>query len=153
ESTSGQTSGNTQQQEVPTVSHTNNQKSSKNKQTRQAPFQVKNAPWTNGNEHENDYQQKSNSRQRSGQNNSPMKSIAPDRDDLGNDLLFSVVCFSKNSSFCLGEYPSFSNGLSSTTTTTTTTTTNNEDGSSQVHTTTVNSSIPVAWGPPKRNHN
>ena len=101
EGTSGQTSSNTQQQEVPTVSHNNNnnnsstannnnnQKASKSKQTRQAPFQVKNAPWTNGNEHENDYQQKSISRQRSGQNNSPMKSTAPDRDDLGNELVVS----------------------------------------------------------------
>lgn len=40
----------------------------------------------------------------------------------------------------LGEYPTFSNGLSLPT----------DDGSSQVHQTTVNP-IPVIWGPQKRN--
>jgi len=95
----------------------------KNKQTRQAPFQVKNAPWTNGNEYENEYQQKNSSRQRNGHDNSPKKStsIAPNLNDLG-------------------EYPSFSNGLSLTT----------DDSSSQVHQTTVNT-VPVIWGPQKRN--
>jgi rRNA processing protein Krr1/Pno1/transcription antitermination factor NusA-like protein len=114
-----------QQQEVPTV---NNVKSIKNenktKQTKQAPFQVKNAPWTNGNEYENEHQQKNHSRRRNEHENSPKKStsIAPNPDDLG-------------------EYPSFRNGLSLTT----------DDRSTQVHQTTVNT-VPVIWGPPKRNN-
>ena len=143
EGTSSQTQGNTQQQEVPTVNNNNNPKSSKNKQTRQAPFQVKNAPWTNGNEHENDYQPKNTSRQRNGQNNSPKKSIAPNPDDFGKCSLHRSPNIIEYSLF-LGEYPSFSNGLPSTT---------SDDGSSQVHATTVNSSIPVVWGPQKRNKN
>jgi rRNA processing protein Krr1/Pno1 len=117
EGTLGQQSTNTQQQEVPTVT---NVKPSKHKQ---APFQVKNAPWTNGNEHENDYQKKNSARSRNEHDNSPKKSIAPNRDDLG-------------------EYPSFSNGLSLTT----------DNGPSQVQQTTVNTSVPVIWGPPKRNN-
>lgn len=91
EATTSQTQGNTQQQEVPIVSK-NNSKSSKNKQTRQAPFQVKNAPWTNGNEHENDYQQKSTSRQRNGQDISPKKTAAPSRDDFRNDSFHLSLC-------------------------------------------------------------
>ena len=50
------------------------------------PFQVKNAPWTNGNGNENEhYQQTKHSRQRNGHDNSPKKAapIAPNRDDLG----------------------------------------------------------------------
>ncbi|CAF1136023.1 unnamed protein product [Adineta steineri] len=117
ELTLGQQLTNTQQQEVPS---TNNVKSSKNdKKQRQAPFLVKNAPWTNGNEHENEHQQKNSSRQRNGHDNSPKKS-APALSDLG-------------------EFPTFSNGLSKET----------EVEPSQVHSTTV-SSIPVMWGPPKR---
>jgi hypothetical protein len=72
-----------QQQEVPTV---NKIKSTRNEnKNKQAPFQVKNAPWTNGNEHENEYQQKNSSRQRNGHENSPKKStsIAPNLNDLG----------------------------------------------------------------------
>ena len=65
------------QQEVPTVTKV---KSGKHKQ---APFQVKNAPWTNGNEHENDHQKKNSARSRNGHDNSPIKQNAPNRDDLG----------------------------------------------------------------------
>ncbi len=76
-----------QQQEVPTVNNVKSTRTdNKNKKTRQEPFKVKNAPWTNGNEYENEYQQKnSSSRQRNGHENSPKKatSIAPNRDDLG----------------------------------------------------------------------
>jgi len=39
----------------------------------------------------------------------------------------------------LGEYPSFTNGLTLTT----------DDNSTEVHETTVNT-IPIIWGPPKR---
>lgn len=79
-----------QQQEVPTTSN-QSKANNKSKANRQAPFQVKNAPWTNGNDYENEHQ----SRQRNGHaNNSPKKSSAPNRDDLE-------------------EYPTFSNGLSS----------------------------------------
>jgi hypothetical protein len=42
--------------------------------------------------------------------------------------------------FCLGEFPTFTNGLTLTP----------DDNSSQVDETTVNK-IPVIWGPPKRN--
>lgn len=129
ESTLGQqlASAQHQQQEVPSVNNVkstrNENKSRHQQQQRQAPFQVKNAPWTNGNEHENDYQQNQNSRQRNGQHNSPQKLAvnAPKLDDLG-------------------EYPTFSNGLPLTT----------DEGLSQVHQTTVNT-IPVIWGPQKRN--
>jgi predicted PilT family ATPase len=72
------------QQEVPTVT---NVKSGKHKQ---APFQVKNAPWTNGNEHENDHQKKNSARSRNGHDNSPKKQIAPKLDDLGK-ILFSLI--------------------------------------------------------------
>ncbi|CAF1554582.1 unnamed protein product [Adineta ricciae] len=114
--TLGQTLANTQ--EVPSAS---NSKPARNeKKQRQAPFQVKNAPWTNGDHHENEHQQKNASRQRNGHDASPKKS-APNRDDLG-------------------EYPSFSNGLSLAA----------DDNSSQVHSSTVNT-IPVIWGPQKRN--
>jgi transcription antitermination factor NusA-like protein len=127
ELTLGQQLSNTQ--EVPTNNNNNNpntksnRNDNKNKQGRQAPFQVKNAPWTNGNEYENEYQQKNSLRKSNGHDNSPKKSttIVPNPDDLL-------------------EYPSFSNGISLTT----------NDGSSQVHQTTVNP-IPVIWGPQKRN--
>jgi len=80
-----------QQQEVPTNSSNHSKGNSKSKGNRQAPFQVKNAPWTNGNEYENDHQ----SRQRNGHANSPKKSSAPNRDDLGNSIfLFRFeTCF------------------------------------------------------------
>jgi rRNA processing protein Krr1/Pno1 len=81
-----------QQQEVPSV---NNVKPTRtDKKQRQAPFQVKNAPWTNGNEHENEHQQKDHSRQRNGHDNSPKKSAAnaPSRDDLGKtDRFFLLI--------------------------------------------------------------
>jgi rRNA processing protein Krr1/Pno1 len=126
ELTLGQQLSNTQQQqqEVPTV---NNVKPTRNenqtKPKRQAPFQVKNAPWTNENEYENEQQQKNSSRQRNGHDNLPKKStsIAPNLNDLG-------------------EYPSFSNGLPITT----------DDSPVQVQQTTVNT-VPVIWGPQKRN--
>lgn len=108
-----------QQQEVPSTKQPKNGK-------QQAPFQVKNAPWTNGNGNENEHyqqQQTKYSRQRNGHENSPKKatSLAPNRDDLG-------------------EYPSFSNGAHP----------NTEDVGSQVQQTTVKS-LPVVWGPQKRN--
>jgi rRNA processing protein Krr1/Pno1 len=95
EGTHGQQLTNTQQQEVPIVT---NVKINKNKPTRQAPFQVKNAPWTNGNEYENEYQKKNSSRQRNGHDNSPKKSTAPNLNDLGKILFcierkFSSVIF------------------------------------------------------------
>jgi rRNA processing protein Krr1/Pno1 len=74
-----------QQQEVPTVNNTKPARNeNKTKQHRQAPFQVKNAPWTNGNEYENEHQQNNRSRHRNGHENSPKKStaIAPSRDDF-----------------------------------------------------------------------
>jgi len=124
EGTPSQQLSNTQQQEVPTVNPVKPTKQeNRNQQARQAPFQVKNAPWTNGHEYENEFQQKGSSRQRNGHENSPKKFNAPNRDDLG-------------------EYPSFSNGLPLP----------SDDDSSGVQQTTVNSSIPVIWGPPKR-HN
>ncbi|CAF0936918.1 unnamed protein product [Rotaria sp. Silwood1] len=124
----GQQSSNTQQQQqqqdqstTSNVKVTNENKNKK--QQRQAPFQVKNAPWTNGKEYDNEYQQNNNSRQRNGHENSSKNSTttAPKLDDLG-------------------EYPLFSNGL----------TLSADDNSSQVHQTTVNT-IPVIWGPQKRN--
>ncbi|CAF3649170.1 unnamed protein product [Rotaria sp. Silwood1] len=77
----------------------------------------------NGKEYENEYQQNNNSRQRNGHENSSknLTTTAPNLDDLG-------------------EYPLFSNGL----------TLSADDNSSQVHQTTVNT-IPVIWGPQKRN--
>ena len=94
ENPAAQQGSNVQQQEVPS---TNNTKASrhetpyqKNKSQRQAPFQVKNAPWTNGNDNENEHhrqQQNKSSRQRNGHENSPKKNsttvAAPNRDDLG----------------------------------------------------------------------
>ena len=67
-------------QEVPTNNNNNNNNNkplnrneNKNKPNRQAPFQVKNAPWTNGNEYENEHQQKNSSRKRNEHDNSPKK--------------------------------------------------------------------------------
>ncbi|CAF0801048.1 unnamed protein product [Rotaria sordida] len=119
----GQQSSNIQQDR----STTNNVKvinENKNKkQQRQASFQVKNAPWTNGKEYDNEYEQNNYSQQRNEHENSMKTSttMAPNRDDLG-------------------EYPLFSNGLTLST----------DDSSSQVPQTTVNT-IPVIWGPQKRN--
>jgi hypothetical protein len=77
-----------QQQEVPLSNRLNNTKSTKNntKQQRQAPFQVKNAPWTltdqNGFENQRE-------KIRNGHNKSPKKgSNAPNRNDLGNHFIF-----------------------------------------------------------------
>ncbi len=124
-----------QQQEVPSVS--SQSKSTRTKQTRQAPFQVKNAPWTNGNELENEQQHKTSARQRHDLDHSPKKTIAPSRDDLGNFALMRLNSFISEHGIFLGEYPSFSNGLSF------------DDASSQVQQTTVNP-LPVIWGPQKR---
>ncbi|CAF4541181.1 unnamed protein product, partial [Rotaria sp. Silwood2] len=122
----GQQSSNTQnqQQDLSTTDSVKVTNETKNKkQQRQAPFQVKNAPWTNGKEDDNEYQQNDHSRQRHRHENLPKNSAAtaPNLDDLG-------------------EYPLFSNGLTLST----------DDSSSQVHQTTVNT-IPVIWGPQKRN--
>lgn len=78
------------QQDTSTVTSVKPSNENKNKkQQRQAPFQVKNAPWTNGKEHDNEHQQNNHSRQRNGHDNSTKKSAsaAPKLDDLGkNDL-------------------------------------------------------------------
>ncbi|CAF3329186.1 unnamed protein product [Rotaria socialis] len=129
---SGQQSTNTQQQqqqqqqqqETPAVSNVKViNRNKKQNQQQQAPFQVKNAPWTNGKEHGNEHQSSDHSRQRNGHDNSTKisTSMAPKLDDLG-------------------EYPSISNGLPLAA----------NDNSSQVQQTTVNT-VPVIWGPQKRN--
>lgn len=156
----GQQGTNVQQQEVPS---TNNAKASrnetsypKNKSQRQAPFHVKNAPWTNGNDNENDHhrqqQQQNNnksSRQRNGHESSPKKSSttvpAPNRDDLGKKHSRSRSPLVIDACVVLGEYPSFSNGVPTPT----------EEVAPpppppQAQQTTVNS-FPVIWGPQKRN--
>jgi hypothetical protein len=105
ELTLGQQLSNTQQQqqEVPTVNNikpTRNENQTKPK--RQAPFQVKNAPWTNENEYENEQQQKNSSRQRNGHDNLPKKSttIAPNLNDLGTTKpLFSLDFYTSISSY------------------------------------------------------
>ena len=149
ESTLGQQVSNVQQQEVPSTNTVRAPKNenhyNKNKQQRQAPFQVKNAPWTNGNENETDPQQK-HSRQRNGHENSPRKAtpLAPSRDDLGksNDRR-TVACTVRLLS---GEYPSFSNGMPMTT----------DDAplpvqqQQQQQQPTVNT-LPIIWGPQRRN--
>jgi len=85
-----------------------------NKQHKQEPFRVRNAPWTSNDE--NAYQMKN------GHQKSPRKAAnAPNRNDLD-------------------EYPKFANGLSLTT----------DDNSSAIHETT-GGTIPVIWGPQKRN--
>ncbi|CAF3947051.1 unnamed protein product [Adineta steineri] len=101
-----------QQQEVPSSNNLTNIQSTKkpnnNKQQRQAPFKVKNAPWTSG--EQNGYENEQQGTMRNGHKKSSKKgSNAPNKDDLG-------------------EFPTFANGLTLTT----------DDNSSQVHETTVN---------------
>ncbi|CAF4482939.1 unnamed protein product [Rotaria sp. Silwood2] len=123
-STSGQQLSNVQhrQQEVPSASalasNSNMNKSTKNN-NKQAAFKVKNAPWASNEQNGFENQQE---KIRNERKNSPKKGqFAPSKDDLG-------------------EYPSFSNGLTLTT----------DDDLSEIHETTVNT-IPIIWGPPKRN--
>jgi uncharacterized protein YajQ (UPF0234 family) len=104
ESTFGQQSANAQtqpqppqqqQQEVPSTNNLNIVKSTRkdNKQQRQAPFKVKNAPWTPTEQNGFDNEQK---RMNNGHKKSPRKgSNAPNKDDLG-------------------EFPTFTNGLTLT---------------------------------------
>ena len=100
DSTIAQQSSNVQhrQQEVPSSNSVSTVKPMKtnNKSHRQAPFQVKNAPWTAGEPNGHGDQQ---GRMNNGHRKSPRKgSNAPNRNDLGNDRRFSsldsLVCFS-----------------------------------------------------------
>jgi rRNA processing protein Krr1/Pno1 len=105
ESTFGQQLANAQQQqqqqEVPSTNNLNIVKSTrhdnKNKQQRQEPFKVKNAPWTNGSENDNEQQQNNHPRQRNGHDNSPKKSTpkAPNLNDMGKITTFSVICLAR----------------------------------------------------------
>jgi len=79
-----------QQQEVPSSSRLNNNKSIKNntKQQRQAPFQVKNAPWTSTEQNGFENQRE---KMKNGHNKSPKKgSNAPNQNDLGNHFSFNI---------------------------------------------------------------
>jgi rRNA processing protein Krr1/Pno1 len=86
-----------QQQEVPSSNNIHLIKPTKNnkQQQRQAPFQVKNAPWgaNEQNGYEDEQQKKGNhSRQRNGHKNSPRKgSSAPNPGDLGK-ILSMIIC-------------------------------------------------------------
>jgi rRNA processing protein Krr1/Pno1 len=92
DSTFGQQLLNTQhrQQEVPSANHSNVIKSTKNtKQQRQAPFQVKNAPWTSAEENGFENQPR---KMKNGHSKSPRKgSNAPNRNDFGNHWIYNFI--------------------------------------------------------------
>ena len=129
------------QQEVPSSNNLSTIRPGKtnNKSQRQAPFQVKNAPWTS--EGQNGHGEQPG-RLNNGHRKSPKKGVhAPNRNDLGRILRFSMILIDISFLFLrLGEYPSFVNGLPLTT---------DDENASHMHETTVNT-IPVIWGPPKR---
>lgn len=138
DSTLTQPSSNAQhrQQEVPSSNNRSTNKSGKpntNKSQRQAPFQVKNAPWTAEDQNGHD------GRLKNGHSKSPRKGVnAPNRNDPGKFSFF--ISLASLLVIFLGEYPTFSNGLPLTT---------DGENVSQMHETTVNT-IPIIWGPPKR---